>query len=712
MKRLKFLPVLAAISLAVFPVKAEGSIGDAGIELDFNGDGVTDNGDWSAMKEWVIQYKMKDGNETNYGNQEVPASINLLIDRDYNFDAESEVSAEVSSVPQYYLTSLGDTTSIKDQSPFGTCWAFGTIAATESNMLHKRHGNAGVINPDGFEMNLDNVSKDLDLSELYHAYMNMEEVENGSQEGEGNRPLDPTAKNANLLAGGFSSASQVLLTSWTSPLTESEEPYKPLGSENGGASDIYGLRDPEGDKVNPRQAHVQEFVYFDSPSRFHVDTEKQKYIYDGYNESAVARIKQALVDYGALMLSYQADSSMPGDGGNSDYMNYEYFAQYDDSTEVNMNHMVTLVGWNDDYPRENFQSEKGGLPENNGAWLIKNSWGNYETSYARYGEKFLEAYESFSNMPGGKVAMAAFNYGIPDEEGHGTGYAWISYEDHSLFGMAGVDTDDAIDGFDYDHIYQYDFTNPVSLYPISLPTNNEETRIANIFTSERDETLAAVSVYAPVNNVRAEIEVYRLTKDDLDPTAGELLYADSAEFASRGFYTVKLNEPADLRQGDRFAIVQKITSEKDGKSVSWLNIEETIREDLQTKDNINEETVHVRSNPGETLICVNNGSEQVWADATELTNTAAGSVMAFGNAYIKAYTVTPEHAPLSTADATYQGVYEGDTSAMDTVLLYSKLPKIIMWAGIGLLVIIALIIFLIVRHVRKKKRAKKEVQNQ
>jgi hypothetical protein len=230
--------------------------------------------------------------------------------------------------------------------------------------------------------------------------------------------------------------------------------------------------------------------------------------------------------------------------------------------------------------------------------------------------------------------------------------------------------------------------------------------VANIFTSERNETLAAVSVYAPQNNTEAEIEVYRVTDENSDPTSGELLAAATASFDHRGFYTVDLETPVDLKQGDRFAVVQNIQTEKDGERVSWLNIEETIREDLQTENNINKEHVHVVSNPGETLIYVNNGTEHVWADAAELNRTDAGKVMAFGNAYIKAYTVSSEKAPLPSADPTDQGVYPGSSSALTMIMIMANLPKYLMWAAIALVVILALIIFLIVRAV-KKRRAKK-----
>ena len=701
MKKLITAAAAAMLMTGSVSVNAEETIGTAGILMDFNNDGTTDTDDWNEMQTWVSNYRMEDGDNVYYGRQEAPASINLLIDRNYASDVKNTNVIDVSSVPQYYLPSIGSTTPIRDQNPFGTCWAFSTIAALESNLLHRRHGNAGIINPDAFELNLNNVSKELDLSELYHAYMNMEPVAEGPQKGEGNEPLNPAEKNANLSAGGFSSSSQSLLTAWVGPLAESQEPYKPLHS-----GDTYGLLHEAEDRASAPLAHVQQFLYLDSPSRYSINTKRQKYEYDGMREEAVDLVKQAVIQYGALMMSYQADTSSPGEGGNSDYMNYEYFCQYDDSSDIGMNHAVTLVGWNDNYPRENFKTAKGGMPKHNGAFLIKNSWGNYETSVEKYGDQFVDTYNTFAVSPEGKLLMMTFNYGIPDEEGHGTGYAWISYEDHSIFSFSAIIGDDAADGFQYDHIYQYDYSNPMAFEPISLPTDNSETLVANIFTSERNETLAAVSVYAPQNNTEAEIEVYRVTDESSDPTSGELLAAATASFDHRGFYTVDLETPVKLKQGDRFAVVQNIQTETDGERVSWLNIEETIREDLQTENNINKEHVHVVSNPGETLIYVNNGTEHVWADAAELNRTDAGKVMAFGNAYIKAYTVSSEKAPLPSADPTDQGVYPGSSSALTMIMIMANLPKYIMWAAIALVVILALIIFLIVRAV-KKRRAKK-----
>lgn len=702
----------AAVLLVALTVtaNAENTIGNAGIVMDFNGDGTAEARDWDEMHSWVVNYTMRDGKESNYGNQEVPASINLIIDRDYASEAVNRNEIDLSSVSQYYLPTIGDTTAIKDQDPFGTCWAFAAISTLESNLLHKRHGNSGVVNPDAFTLNMNNVSDEIDLSELYHAYMNMEPVSDGSQKGEGLTPADPEEANSHLSTGGFGSSSQVLFTGWTGPLAESQEPYYPLETTESGLP-VYGVKDLQLDLASPSLAHVHEFIYLDGTSRYHIDTEKHKYIYDGFRQEAVDLVKQAMIKHGALMLMYQADTSSPGDKGNGEYMNYNEFCQFDSSETVRTNHMVTVVGWNDDYPRENFQTGSGQMPENNGAFLIKNSWGNYDTSVKRYGERFVEAYNNFGTTNEGKMLMMTFNYGIPDDEGHGTGYIWISYEDHSLFTFSAIDGDDAADGYDYDHIYQYDFVNPVSFYPISLPTDNENTLIANVFTSEQDESLAAVSVYAPENNTDADIRIYRLTDSSTDPTEGELLAETSAFFDYRGFHTVKLDTPISLSQGDRFAVVESIRTKKDGKTVSWLNIEQTLRPDLQTVDNYNAEHGTVVANPGETLIYVNNGKELVWADATELNTTDAARIMAFGNAYIKAYTVTSDRAPLPTADATYQGVYQRDSAALEAVLLLARFSKYIIIAVIAAVLIIALIIFLIVRAVKKRK-AKKAAKKQ
>lgn len=43
------------------------------------------------------------------------------------------------------------------------------------------------------------------------------------------------------------------------------------------------------------------------------------------------------------------------------------------------NHAVTIIGRDDNYPKENFLEEH--QPPENGAWLVKNSWGSGELDF-------------------------------------------------------------------------------------------------------------------------------------------------------------------------------------------------------------------------------------------------------------------------------------------------------------------------------------------
>ena len=76
-------------------------------------------------------------------------------------------------------------------------------------------------------------------------------------------------------------------------------------------------------------------------------------------------MKAAIMEYGAL-----------GTMVNHNYMNSKKTALYYGYTNVVTDHAVTVIGWDDNYDRQNFKECCGGLiPKENGAWLVKNSWG-------------------------------------------------------------------------------------------------------------------------------------------------------------------------------------------------------------------------------------------------------------------------------------------------------------------------------------------------
>lgn len=99
-------------------------------------------------------------------------------------------------------------------------------------------------------------------------------------------------------------------------------------------------------------------------------------------------VKTAVYDYGAVSASFAANNIFFNTGKTAAFA-YKKF----NSSSLIEGHAISIVGWDDNYSKTNFK--EGYQPKNNGAWLCKNSWGNYNSL---------------------------------------NGYFWISYEDPYLFG--------------------------------------------------------------------------------------------------------------------------------------------------------------------------------------------------------------------------------------------------------------------------------------
>lgn len=106
-------------------------------------------------------------------------------------------------------------------------------------------------------------------------------------------------------------------------------------------------------------------------------------------------IKRCVMAYGGAYSSYAHTANCLGTDGYSLFMPSGYTGSY-------AGHSVEVVGWDNNYPREHFNAKNQPLPEQNGAWLIKSSWGSgnaiggyywisYEDAYL-FGRKFNPSY--------------------------------------------------------------------------------------------------------------------------------------------------------------------------------------------------------------------------------------------------------------------------------------------------------------------------------
>lgn len=109
-------------------------------------------------------------------------------------------------------------------------------------------------------------------------------------------------------------------------------------------------------------------------------------------------IKTAIVDYGSVSASFAANHIFENDN-NTAYYAYINFG----NTSSIEGHSISIVGWNDNYSYKNFSSSH--QPKNNGAWLCKNSWGNYNELngyfWISYEDKYL-----FNDILGQPYAVA------------------------------------------------------------------------------------------------------------------------------------------------------------------------------------------------------------------------------------------------------------------------------------------------------------------
>ena len=287
------------------------------------------------------------------------------------------------------------------------------------------------------------------------------------------------------------------------------------------------------------------------PSLFNKDADGK---WESANWDGINAVKSELMKGHGVSAGFQADTSEPGEISEEVYMSLKNYAHYT-YEDKGTNHMICIVGWDDEYPASNFLD--GHQPPADGAWLVKNSWGS-ETDYVK--------------SPTGKD-IGKSEWGIRNDEGKTTGYFWISYYDKSLNFCESMsfDTDLAeADGEAFVLMYDY----MPSLIGVRTGQDTSETstdvlKTANVFTNDTglDAKLQSVSTKTAHPNARVTYSVYRLNEGFRNPEDGELLGTIKAAYEYPGFHREKLDGSITIGAGESFAIVAEETAVENGETL-------------------------------------------------------------------------------------------------------------------------------------------------
>ena len=388
-----------------------------------------------------------------------------------NVSDNGEVSADRAvSYPSSYKTA--NLPAIRNQGGYGVCWAFSTISLLEINLLKNKL-----------------VSDDIDLSEFHlvnFTYNNVTDPLGGSA---GDTTTFLRSSNSVTQNGGDIRMAFNSLMDWEGAVDETLVPYT---AEVASTINTTGLSDDLARKNT--KIHLQNYYKV--------------------NMTNQTDVKQAITDYGALSISYYAY----GGSSSNKYYNSSTAGYYCYDSNTGTNHAVTVVGWDDNYSKDNFPTE----PEGDGAWIVRNSWGSY---FGENGYFYLSYYDKSTKVEGYAVeAQTSDNY---DNNYQYDGTGWFSYMGYSGYGG----------------------------------TN----KYANVFTAKANESKAenieAVSFedYSSAG-CKYNISIYTNLTDVSDPESGTLECTQSGQTTFDGAYTIKLNNPVYVEDGTTFSVVVELIS--------------------------------------------------------------------------------------------------------------------------------------------------------
>ncbi|MCQ2480320.1 MAG: lectin like domain-containing protein [Clostridia bacterium] len=380
---------------------------------------------------------------------------NTVSEEQFSLDSVQE---ENINLPQKYDAREDNlVTAVKAQGNTGCCWAFAAISAVETSLIKKGLADTSV-----------------DLSEAHLSWFGLRSLTENQADptyGDGIFTENPFTDGGNWCRSVFA------LARWSGAELEKNAPFDGIP--------FIKVTYPEEDRYNSF-AHLQNSKYIPATDR------------NG--------IKEAILECGSITVSYYHTGTFLHYTENNEACYYQ-------SSVTNTNHTVVIIGWDDNYNKDNFLR----TPEGNGAWLVKNSWGTKDDD---------------------------------------SGYLWLSYYDTSLsyfvtFEMESADNYENInqyDGFGYKGWAHVGGCNSMSM--------------ANVFTTNGKETLKAASFHTVQNDLDYTVAVYKDVPVGGKPTDGTFCTSESGYMKYRGYKTVPLSQSISMNENTRYAVVVTLTAQE------------------------------------------------------------------------------------------------------------------------------------------------------
>lgn len=461
-------------------------------------------------------------------------------------------SSTYATSPKFSLKALIDNNlEIKDQKSTNFCWAFASISSLETNLALKNYND----NKD---------DKIYDYSERHMVYSMTQSFKDGQ--------VNTNGWKIKAKDGGTTIMSIAYLTNGSGAINEEDMKFVDSQEE-------IDINDIKNKQVQTTVKDIRNFnsIYI-TKNDGAIDANKNK-----IKDSEIENLKEQIKEHISTSGSVKASIYMPNFDNNV-HINlksgaiYNLIDSYEDIKKemtkkdgVYVNHAVSIIGWDDNYSKDNFSTK----PKNNGAWIIRNSYGKTiempmeqlrKNNPGLEDEEIVSAFSASMNCnctlsEDGQI----LNVSVGDN-----GIFYVSYEDAYIYSdLLGIEN--AEDKKDYDNLYQYDNLGGGEVGYIK-GNDVKDIFLANVFTRTKTDTEYLTSIGFQ-SLVEGTYEVY-INPDGTDKSLSNLQKAEltTGEEISltAGYHTINFKKAYKLKENN-FVVAIKM-KHKDG-GISYFTYE-------------------------------------------------------------------------------------------------------------------------------------------